>query len=89
MNYRPRLDFVLLRVTERGVSIGGVALPEISKESKKTVVVAVGPDVVDGLKAGDEVLLIGTVGQDVVQLPREKNLLVTKQANVILVVESE
>lgn len=46
-----------------------------------------GPDVKDELKPGDEVLLIGTVGQDVVQLPREKDLLVTRERNVILVVE--
>ena len=39
------------------------------------------------LKEGDEILVIGQMYVDVVQLPREKDLLIAKQANVICVVE--
>lgn len=42
IDYKPLRDFVLIRVTDRIRSRGGVALPEISKEGKENIVIAVG-----------------------------------------------
>lgn len=44
--------------------------------------VAVGGDV-KSVQPGDRVLIIGTVGLDVVTLPQEKELCLTKEANLI------
>jgi co-chaperonin GroES (HSP10) len=86
--YRPRNDFVVLEIVKRGKSRGGVVLPEKSRESTTTFVVAVGPKVED-LEVGDQVLAIGTPNQDIISLPREKDVVVTREANCILVVTDE
>ncbi len=86
IKYRPRADFVLFRVIDLGRSEGGVAIPDISAEGKANFVIAVGPDVKD-ISPGDRVLIIGTPGQDVISLPREKGMMVTKAANCVLFVE--
>jgi hypothetical protein len=82
--YRPRNDMVLLLVTDRDLSKGGVALPNVSAESRCVTVVAVGPKVLD-LRPGTEVQVAATeVGHSVIG---EENLFLTKESNVLLVVE--
>lgn len=83
MKYTPRNDFVLMRVEER--TVGKLHMPDKAQEGKATFVVACGPDVT-GLEPGDRVLAIGTPGEDLVRLPGESRLFVTRQANVICVV---
>ncbi len=81
--YRCRNDFVLFRLVNRG-QIRGLAIPDRAAEGKERVVVATGPDV-KGLEPGDRILVIGTIGQDTIPLPNERDLYLTKQANVALV----
>jgi len=88
MRYLPRNDFVLFRLVNVGLSAGGVVIPDVSRQGKERIVVAMGPDVED-LKIGDRILVIGEVGHDVVELPATmkdaKGLFLTKQQNVVLV----
>ena len=87
-NYRCRGDFVLFRIIDRGIH-RGIAMPNIAAQGKDKVVIAIGPKVED-LKVGDKVLVIGQPGQDVVQVPTEPNLFLSREANIVLVeVESE
>jgi co-chaperonin GroES (HSP10) len=86
IKYIPRNDFVLIRMVKRQVTALGVALPDKSRESTDLFIQAVGPDVTD-LEIGDQVLAIGTPGEDLVLLPREKDLVMTKQANILCVVK--
>ena len=88
ISYRPRNDFVLLESRPRGLTKDGLALPDISGESKEWFVIATGP-LVEDLERGDKVLVMGAIGQDVAVLPMAKNLFATKQSNVLLIVEGE
>ena len=87
MNYRPRNEFVLFRRVDRG-SVRGVAVPEASAQGKELVIEAIGPEVED-LAIGDIVLAIGTMGEDVVPVPNEHDLYLTRQSNVVAVVQRE
>lgn len=86
MNIRPRLDFVVIRISNRGVSAGGVVIPDVSKAGKVKIVVAVGPDVED-LKVGDSVEVLGTVGEAAAFLPDQPDTFLTRQSNVAIVYE--
>ena len=83
--YKPRNDFVLYRVVDRG-HVRGISMPEAAAQGKDLIIEAIGPDVV-GLSIGDKVLAVGTRGQDVIEMPSEKGLLLTRQSNVVLIVE--
>ncbi len=85
INYKPRGDFVLFRVTKRD-KVFGIAMPQQSEQSVERTIVAFGPDVKD-LQVGDKVLVCGTIGESVIALPNEKDLLLTRQSNVFLVME--
>ena len=87
MTYRPRNDFVVLRRMEIG-KIKGFWMPGMSRMGKKLIVQAIGPKVED-LKVGDVVEAIGEPGQDIVTLPNETDLFITKEANVLCVVTQE
>lgn len=87
IRYRPRNDFVLFRFIDRG-QVRGIITPDKSAQGKERIVMAMGPDVVD-LKIGDKVMVIGSPGQDVIAMPEDKDIYLTKQANVVLVVESD
>ena len=87
MNYRCRNDFVLIRVINKGQA-HGLAMPDKSAEGKERVVEAVGPKV-DNLKVGDKVFVIGSMNQDVISLPGERDLFLTRETNVVLVVEED
>ncbi len=80
--YVPRGDYVLVQLIDVTLSTGGVALPSISADAKSFYVVSCGPDVKD-LKEGDQVQMIGTIGEDIARLPREKGLFITKQVNIL------
>jgi hypothetical protein len=84
--YRPRNDMILIRRVDRG-SVRGIVMPNIAQEGKVLIVEEVGPDVKDGLKTGDVVLAIGTPGQDLVRIPESSDLFLTRQGNVLVVVE--
>lgn len=87
MKYLPRNDLVLIRSESRG-KVRGLHMPDAAEEGKRLVVEAAGPDVED-LNVGDEVLAVGTPGQDLVRIPGEGSLYLTKQANVLAVMERE
>jgi len=84
MNYRPRNDIVVIKVVDKG-KVRGIAMPDVAQEGKERIILAVGPKVED-LKVGDKVLVIGTPGQDLVRIPGELNLFLTKEVNVLVVV---
>ncbi len=87
INYKPRGDFVLFRVTRRDI-VAGLAIPQQSEQSIVRTIVAYGPDVKD-LNIGDKVLVCGTIGDSVVAIPNEKDLLLTRSSNVLVVLEEE
>ena len=83
--YRPREDFVLFALVDKGM-MGSLIAPGISAQGKERIVVAVGPKVED-LKVGDKIFVIGAVGESVIELPFEQSVYMTRQANVCLIVE--
>lgn len=83
--YKPRNDFVLFRMISKD-KIRGLAMPQISEQAKERIIEAVGPDVV-GLSVGQKVLVVGTIGSDVVPLPNEGNMFLTRQGNIIVTIE--
>lgn len=87
MIYQPRNDFVLFKMVDTG-SVRGILVPERSAQGKERIIVAVGPKV-DGLKVGDKVLAIGTAGMDLIALPNDKDLFLTREQNVVLVVKED
>lgn len=82
-----RNDFVLLRVVDKG-RVSTIITPQVSAQGKERIVLAVGPKVKD-LAVGDSVFIIGSLGQDVVQLPNESDVYITKESNVVLVVRKD
>ena len=84
--YRPRNDFVLVRIVELGETKSGIAVQQISIQGKQFVVVAIGP-LVEDLKVGDKVMMIGKVGDQYYPLPNYKDLLVISEQNVVLILE--
>lgn len=82
--YAPRNNLVLIEQESRG-KVRGLHMPDRAEEGKRLVVRAVGPEV-KGLEPGDEVLAVGTPGQDLVRIPGEANLYLTREANVLAVV---
>ena len=87
MIYKPRNDFVLYRIVDRG-SVRGLAMPQRIQQGKDIIIIAIGPKV-EGLKVGDCVLAIGTKGQDLVEVPNESKLYLTREQNVVVVIEGE
>ena len=86
--YRPRGDFVLIRIVELGQTVSGIAMPQTAVQGKEFQVVAIGPQV-DDLMEGDKVLMIGKLNTDYFALPNSKELIVIKQEYVVLVVEHD
>lgn len=84
--YEPRNDFVILRLSKKQTTAGGVGLPDTAAEGMIWHVVAAGPKVED-LKPGDQVEAMGTLGQDIARVIRETDLFITKEQNVLLVVK--
>lgn len=87
MKYRPRGDFVIYQVRDRGL-VKGLQMPDSAVEGKERIVVALGPEVKD-LELGDMVLTCGQPGMDLTKLPEEVDLYLTRQANVVLVILPE
>jgi hypothetical protein len=85
---RPRNDMVVLRLRDLGISEGGVAIPEASREGKEWRVVAVGSKV-EGLKPNDRVEPMGEIGQDIARIPGYKGFYILKEVNILLVHEEE
>ena len=86
MKYRPRNDYCLIKVTSLGLTPSGLAMPDVSVQGKEYFVVAKGP-MVEDLAVGDKVLMVGSPNEDYAYLPNSKELLIIKQANIVLVYE--
>jgi hypothetical protein len=84
LRFQPRNDYVLIRRVTLGETPTGIAVADGTIEGVEHRVSAFGPDV-KGLEVGDSVLLIGTLGSDYGFLPNSRDLLITKQQNVVLV----
>lgn len=87
MNYIPRNDFVVFKLIDKG-KLRGINIPQISSQGKERVIVSVGPKV-ENLKPGDRVFAIGTVGEDVVMIPTEQDLYLTRESNIVLIVKED
>jgi hypothetical protein len=87
MRYIPRNDFVLFRLVDKGI-VRGIVVPQISAQGKERIVEAIGPDVKD-LHVGDKVYVIGSMNEDLVSLPNEPDLYLTKQSNVVVIVQED
>jgi hypothetical protein len=86
LTFKPRNDLVVLR-RDLVKRIGQVNVPENSAEAQKFYVVEAGPKV-EGLKAGDRVLFGGTTRTgEVSWIPGTKDLLMTRQENILCVIE--
>lgn len=83
MQWQPRNDYVLVRVSIREETEGGVALPQVSIQGKKFTVEAIGPKV-EGLSVGDEVMMVGHHGANYYELPNSKDMIVIKQECIVL-----
>lgn len=84
--YRPRNDYVLVELVDLGVSPGGVAIPQISSQGKKCIVLAVGPDVED-LEVGDSVQIVPTKEvSNYFALPSEKSMFLLRQELIAVVI---
>lgn len=83
---RPRLDFVLVRIVERGHTTKGIAVASKSQEGKRYYVDAIGPDVED-IKVGDRILMNGANGTDWGYLPNDPQYIIIRQSNIPLVYE--
>mgnify|MGYP001596401512 CR=1 FL=1 len=88
MKYRPRNDYVVLRLHNMDKTPAGVVIPKANAEGRVWTVVATGPKVED-LKVGDVVNPMGEVGQDIALLPRERDLYITREGNILMVQETE
>lgn len=89
VTYRPRLDFVLIRITNLEVSRGGVALPEVGVSGKRFTVVATGPDVED-LPDGSRVQLVAAPDQGTYfPLPRSNDLILVREEFVACIIEGD
>ena len=91
MKYLPRNDFVLVKKTVWGQTPSGIAVSQFSTEGVEYRVLAKGPKV-EKLEIGDKVLFLG--GPDdgngaYVRVPNEKDLLLMKEGNIILVLEDD
>jgi len=82
---RPRGEYVLLRLKRPGQTPTGIAVPDDSVEGHTWFILAVGPQVGD-LEPGQRVLIMGAVGQDIAHVPNQKDIYITKQQNILLVV---
>lgn len=87
--YTPRGSWVLIRQVRIDLTPGGIAVGDGSAEAYKHVIEAVGSKVED-LQVGDEVLALLMTGeaQNFVQIPGERQLVATKEVNVVLVVNN-
>lgn len=85
--YKPRNDLVIVRQSKRE-QIGAIRLPDHSADSIKLTVEAFGPDVKD-LEVGQEVLMLGTVGETFVPVPGARDLFMLRQGAVACVCEGE
>lgn len=83
--YRPRNDWVLIRIKNVDKNAAGIVLPQISAQSKEFVVVMCGPDV-NALEVGDKVVLSGLRDVTYFEVPAEPELILVKQENVVVVV---
>lgn len=84
MNVTPRNDLVLLRLTAQGTTPSGLKVADTSAEGRQWFVVNFGSKVTD-LTKGMRVEVMGTINEDIVRLPNEKDLYVTKEANILLI----
>lgn len=85
VTYKPRNDFVVIKISKVD-TLRGIAVPENSIEGMEFSIVAFGPKV-EGLKSGDKVMILGKLGDDYGFIPGSRQLIVTKESNVALVVE--
>lgn len=89
VTYHPRNDFVILRLVNLGKTDAGIIMPDMAAQGKEWRVVAVGPEVKE-LKAGDKILPpFGEVGETIITMPNEKDLYITRQSNVAVVVKTD
>lgn len=84
VNWKPRKDYVVMRLVKAGQTPTGIALPDTASEGVQWYVTDVGPDV-EGLKRGDRVEPMGTIDQDIARVPGTRDLFLTKEANIPIV----
>lgn len=87
MIIKPRNDYVVCRA-KKIEHLRGLAMPDISRESEEYYVEAMGP-LVEDLKLGDRVLVTGQKDLNWSFIPGFPGLFITKQENVVLVIERE
>lgn len=82
--YRPRHDYVLLRLTQPGKSVGGLALPSTAREGNRWHVMATGPKV-SGLEAGQRVE--PRADAPLLQMVPDYDLYLVQDEGVVVIVE--
>jgi hypothetical protein len=85
--HTPRHNLVLIRLQRKHITRKGVAIPENAPESLEWFVEAFGPEVI-GLNKGDQVLVMGEVGQDIAAMMGVKDYYLTRETNIMCVVKA-
>ncbi len=80
----PRHDIVLCEMVTVEKTESGIAVPQISQEGKKYVVVKTGPDVKHDLKPGMAVLIKGQEHVDWAFLPNSSRLFICRDKDVTI-----
>ena len=86
MKFFPRNDGVIFERVKRGQTPSGIIMPDKSLVGVDHVVRAIGPKV-EGLKVGDKVMVLGSIGADYGQLANKKGWFFTREANVAYIYE--
>lgn len=84
--YKARLDFVVYQFHKKALTKSGLAIPDRSLEGQECTVVSIGPKV-ENLKVGDKIQLLSTDRTMTTQIPDERDLFLTRDGNIALVVE--
>ena len=73
--YEARDNFTIIRTEKYTGKHHGLEMPETAAESTRFFVVSAG-DKIDTLHEGDEVMIMGKLGEEYVYVPGERDLLV-------------
>lgn len=85
--YRALNDSVVVKKVRKAPTEAGIVSPEKSSSGWDYFVLSVGPGAEGKVKVGEEVLFIGSNGQEFVTIPWDPDIMIHKMSNLLCVVE--